>query len=87
MHTYIYTYILCSYNYLNTILNINYSIHTVALVEDGSPSRALYSWGRNHKGQLGQGFESVMEMTPRAIDFSKVTNFKLKRNQYLKLFN
>ena len=53
----------------------------VALVEDGSPSRALFSWGRNHKGQLGQGFESVMEMTPRAIDFSKVTNFKLKRTE------
>eukprot|EP01036_Dinobryon_divergens_P028234 gene28234-37147_t len=45
----------------------------MALVEDGSPSRALFSWGRNHKGQLGQGFESVMEMTPRAIDFSKLS--------------
>lgn len=51
----------------------------VALVDDGSSSRALFSWGRNHKGQLGRGFESTMEMKAAQIDFSKVTNFKIKR--------
>lgn len=42
--------------------------HTVVL----SDINTIYSWGRNHKGQLGLGFESPMELNPTEMTFPKL---------------
>jgi len=47
------------------------SHHVVAITYKGK----AYSWGKNHKGQLGRGFESPMEIQPAAIDMKGFGTF------------
>lgn len=39
--------------------------HALAMTDENT----LFSWGRNHKGQLGIGYESPEELSPRPVTF------------------
>eukprot|EP00596_Hydrurales_sp_CCMP1899_P000603 CAMPEP_0119046636 /NCGR_PEP_ID=MMETSP1177-20130426/47913_1 /TAXON_ID=2985 /ORGANISM="Ochromonas sp, Strain CCMP1899" /LENGTH=528 /DNA_ID=CAMNT_0007020065 /DNA_START=236 /DNA_END=1819 /DNA_ORIENTATION=- len=48
------------------------SFHVLVVSEEGN----IYTWGRNHKGQLGRGFISNFELTPSKIETFSTPIFK-----------
>lgn len=48
--------------------------HALALIE----GNGMYSWGRNHKGQLGRSFESPFEAQPHQVVLTALKNGKYR---------